>query len=252
VILASIFIGPPGRGEDLALPPTVEENIASLKRHHPGLPHRLFSDEDILAFLKAKFPREVLDAYNTLKPYSYKADLARYCILYELGGIYADLAYYFARALPFDGKRTTVFRDLFLSSPWDTNTSVIAAPPRQKALELAIGLVCANVKRRYYGPTPLCPTGPAMFGKALSTACFPEELIVGNSAAYLRGYVGKRLPGVALPETPRLHCLLFGEDIFVVKRKPVRVAGLADLGIANSDDYLDRWQNRDIYGDSTP
>src|SRR5688572_8186862 len=137
MILASIFIGPPGRGEDIELPPIVAENIESFKRHHPKLAHKLFSGEDIEAFLEAKFPREVQDAFHALKPYAYKADLARYCILHELGGVYADLSMFFTRRVPLD-ERPVLFRELIFSAPWDTSTSVIGAPPRHLALERAI------------------------------------------------------------------------------------------------------------------
>jgi hypothetical protein len=248
VILASIYIGPPGRGEDLALPPLVQENIASLKRHHPGLPHRLFSGEDIGAFLEEKFPREVLNAYNALRPNAYKADLARYCIIHELGGIYADLSFVILRPLPLRDGRPVVFRDLIFSAPWDTSNSLIASPARHKALERAIEMVCANVKSGYYGSTNLCPTGPALFGKALAETCNPEELITGISVATLREQLGKEFPGLALPDAPRAHCLRFGRKVVIaIKRKRIGVSGLGSLGIAGSDDYAALWNDRAVY-----
>jgi hypothetical protein len=247
MILASIFIGPPGRGEDLILPPIVEQNIDSFTRHHSHLPHTLFSGEDIVAFLEDKFPREVLDAYRALRPASYKADLARYCILHELGGIYADLSHFFMHPLPFDSERPILFRDLLMSAPWDTNTSVFAVPPRHKALELVIDLVCANVARRYYGPTFLCPTGPTLFGKAWATVCEPEDLVSGHAVAVPRANLRKAMPKLTLPEIPSIHCLLLGSRIAVIKRKRMGVGGLADLGVAESDNYVDRWNERDVY-----
>jgi hypothetical protein len=244
VILASIFIGPPGRGENIELPPMVAENIASLKRHHPGLPHRLFSGEDLLAFLEEKFPREVLDAYNALKPYAYKADLARYCILHELGGIYADLAFYFVRPLPFED-RPVVFREHLTASPWDTCTSVIASPPQDKAMACAIDLVCANVKRGYYGPNHLCPTGPTLLGKAFAMTCDAEDLTTGTVAFLKRERLRKALPVDALPGMVR--CLLLGLKVVAVSRKRDNRRGLDSVGIAGSDNYAERWKNRDVY-----
>jgi mannosyltransferase OCH1-like enzyme len=244
-ILASIFIGPPGRGEDIELPPMVAENIASLKQHHPQLPHRLFGGEDIAEFLEAKFPREVVDAYNALKPFAYKADLARYCILYEMGGIYADLAYLFVKPLPFDGARPIVFRDLIWSATWDTSNSVIAAPPRHKAFECAIDLVCANVKRRYYGPTFLCPTGPTLFGKALATRCDAEDLIAGNTVVVERKHVQQLVPELDLPK--RVRCLLLDLKPVALSRKRGEASGIESLGVAGGDDYRTRWEKRAVY-----
>jgi hypothetical protein len=247
MILASIFIGPPGGGGDLVLPPVVEQNIASLKRHHPGLPHRLFSGDDISDFIEDKFPREVLDAYHALRPYAYKADLARYCILHELGGVYADLAFFFTSALPFDGKRPIVFRDLIFAGPWDTSNSVIVAPPRHKALARAIELVCANVKRSYYGSSYLCPTGPALFGKALAETCETEDLVTGAAAVLKQELLRKQLPDVALPAVVKCLFLDNNKRLMAVGRKQRNTRGLGGLGISNSDDYAVRWTNRDVY-----
>lgn len=246
MILASIFIGPAGRGDDLSLPPIVRENIASLIRHQPSLPHKLFSHDDIVEFLEDKFPPEVLRAFNTLRPYAYKADLARYCILYELGGIYADISHFFVRALPFDGGRPVVFRDLILSAPWDTNNSVFAAPPHNSALALAIEMVCANVKRQHYGPTYLCPTGPALFGKAWAMTSEPEDLITGASSLVKRDWLRKSAPDIDLPAAPQIQCLLLNGKVATIKRK-TGPPGLADLGIADSDNYVDRWNRREVY-----
>lgn len=249
MILASIFIGPPGPGKDIALPLPVQRNIASLKQHHPGLPHMLFSGEDIASFIEEKFPREVIEAYNALRPLTYKADLARYCILYELGGIYADLSHFFTRSLPFDGERPIVFRDLMGATTWNTNTSVFAAPPRHRALELAIEMVCANVKRRYYGQTFLCPTGPSLFGKAWATTCESDDLLAGFSVTHTPADLKKLYPRVALPGGPRFHCLVLGIEMVAIKRKRFGSGGLTDLGVPDSDNYMAGWRRRDVYQD---
>src|SRR4051795_3917802 len=81
------------------LPPIIQQNIASLKAQHPGLPHRLFRQDDVIELLEEKFPKEILNSYFALRPFAYRADLARYCILYEFGGLYADLSYFFVRAV---------------------------------------------------------------------------------------------------------------------------------------------------------
>jgi hypothetical protein len=224
----------------------VLENIASLKRHHHGIAHKLFDREAVEELIEAEFPREVGEAYRALKPLAYKADLARYCIIYAMGGIYADISHFFARGLPFDGSRPVVFADAFLSSPWDTNNSVFAAPAGHDALARAIDLVCANVKRRYYGPTFLCPTGPALFGKAWASTTEVDDLTVGKSRAVTREVLSTMLPGLPLPKLVRVHCLLLGETVVAVKRKQ-RIGGLGDEWVASTDDYLAQWENRDIY-----
>jgi mannosyltransferase OCH1-like enzyme len=44
-------------------------------------------------FIKNHFRPEILKAYDSLKPYAFKSDLWRYCVLYIHGGIYMDMRY---------------------------------------------------------------------------------------------------------------------------------------------------------------
>ena len=55
-----------------------------------GWEYRFYTDDDAIKFIKRHFPQEVLEAYNTLIPTAYKADLFRYCVLFIYGGVYAD------------------------------------------------------------------------------------------------------------------------------------------------------------------
>ena len=102
MILASILLT---SDEDrrASLPPLIAENIRSFQAAHPGIEHRLFDDAAIRSVIAKNFGKEVLKAYNTLRPFAFKADLARLCILHQFGGIYADLACYLcAMAAPGD------------------------------------------------------------------------------------------------------------------------------------------------------
>lgn len=248
MLLASIFINPSGEANDASLPHLIRENIQSLRKTHPDLPHRLFGHAELLSFLEEKFSREVVRAFLELKPYAYKADLARYCVMYEYGGIYADLSYFFLRSLPVDARRVLVFRDFMWSSPWDTSNGVFSAPPRHKALGVAIEMVCANVRRAYYGNTPLCPTGPALFGKALATACEPEDLVTGVAGLVSKEMVAKAAQNIELPADQKTHCLILRNGIAAIKRKRMGSPGLSDFGVADAKGYSDLWRARAIYG----
>ncbi len=229
------------------LAPVVRQNIDSLKQWHPQGEHALFFEAQAREFIQSHFSTEVVRAFDTLRPYAYKADLARYCILHQQGGIYADLSYFFVNPLPVTPDRIVVFRDFFWSSPWDTSNGMIAAPPRHKALQRAIELVCENVRRGYYGPTALCPTGPALWGKALASTCDPDELIAGSAVLFDRATVQTSLPEVSLPAGSKLHCLVLQKKIVAIKRKPVGAPGLSSLGVQGSDSYAQLWKQRDIY-----
>ena len=71
---------------------SIEYNTNSLIHHFPHAVYKLWSGEEIRDFIATYFSRNVVDAYDLLRPYAYKCDLARYCILKIYGGLYADLA----------------------------------------------------------------------------------------------------------------------------------------------------------------
>ena len=68
----------------------VSNQMLKLKAMYPECQYRLYNDNDIKSFLASWFNPEVLQAYELLKPYAFKADLARYCLLYVYGGYYFD------------------------------------------------------------------------------------------------------------------------------------------------------------------
>jgi len=102
-----------------------------------------------------------------LIPGAYKADLWRYCILYKKGGVYMDVKYkcaddvklidmvdkeYYVEDRPMGGKRGVY------------NAAMICKKGDPKLLK-AINSIVVNVRQRYYGETPLSPTGPGLLGK---------------------------------------------------------------------------------------
>jgi hypothetical protein len=56
-----------------------------------GWEYRFYTDDESASFLSTHFPPEVREAYDTLLPGTYKADLFRYCVLLIHGGLYADV-----------------------------------------------------------------------------------------------------------------------------------------------------------------
>ena len=78
------------------IPQKVYDNI---KKYLPGFKHIIFDDNECLDFLK-NFDKKYQDKLNKkstenifkkLKINAHKADLFRYCYLYENGGLYADI-----------------------------------------------------------------------------------------------------------------------------------------------------------------
>ena len=150
------------------LPLLMSKNTEFIKQSNPAFNYRLFDDDDCREFIKTHFDGHVLNAFDTLIPGAYKADLWRYCVLYILGGIYLDIKY-----VPINGFK---FISLTEKEHWvldiDNNgiyNALIVAKPGNSILLQAINKIVYNVKHRYYGNSGLEPTGPLLLSKLFSS-----------------------------------------------------------------------------------
>lgn len=215
----SILIHDQAGADSAALPPAILRNIGSFKAHHPDATHRLFDQRGIRAFLRENMESDVLWAYEQLLPYAYRADLARLCLLHELGGVYADLSVFFHGGWPVQPGKIAVFRDRAVVAPWIVSNTIISAPARFPALEAAIRMIVAHCHTRYRGASPLCPTGPVLFGKAIALHCEPDQIHLGEV-----GNVSGRTTAEAL-------VFVDATDGRLVAYRTKSMAGLRELGL---------------------
>ena len=75
------------------LPPLLKNTYEILMKENPEFNHYLYDENDCIDFIRNHFDIEVLNAYHSLIPCSYKSDLWRYCVLYINGGIYYDIKF---------------------------------------------------------------------------------------------------------------------------------------------------------------
>ena len=143
------------------LPPLMRKTVNTIIKNNPAFNHQLFDDNDCRNFIKDNFDENVVNAYDTLIPGAYKADLWRYCILYKKGGIYLDIKY-----KPHNGFK---FINLTEKEHWvldaDKNgvyNALMVCKPNNPILLQSINRVVENVRKRYYGSNCLQPTGPLM------------------------------------------------------------------------------------------
>lgn len=149
------------------LPHHMKQRVELLKKQNPRFEHFLFDDNDCAKFIADNFPPDVLYAYKHLIPGAYKADLWRYCVLYINGGIYMDI-----KLLCINGFKLIELTEAehFVKDrlgPLSIYNAVMACKPGNPFLLEAIQRVVKNVKTRYYGMDPLCPTGPRMLGQII-------------------------------------------------------------------------------------
>jgi mannosyltransferase OCH1-like enzyme len=148
------------------LPPLMMANFHELCNKNKEFTFHLYDDNDCILFLKHHFPEEVLNAFHSLQPGAYKADLWRLCILYKYGGIYMD------NKLQCVGRfklYDIVNKEHFVLDRPTTSLHIYNAFMVSKAnnpfLKHAILQIVENVKNKYYGEWFLSPTGPEMLGR---------------------------------------------------------------------------------------
>jgi hypothetical protein len=151
------------------LPPKMKECVELLKQQNPKFEHYLFDDDDCREFIKDNFSSHVLEAYDSLIPGAYKADLWRYCVLYVNGGIYMDIKFSCVNGFKLieltEKNHFVKDRPLLLS----IYNALIACEKNHPFLLMSINQIVKNVKNKYYGNCPLYPTGPIMLGNLILT-----------------------------------------------------------------------------------
>lgn len=133
--------------------PNMSRMVQSFVRS--GWEYHFYTDAQAGDFLTTHFPKEVREAYDTLRPGAFKADLFRYCVLLIHGGVYADVDIQLESALdlaigrdigfmvPIDEPGTPVNHQMCL---WN---GFIAAAPGHPFLAKAIETIVNQVRNRF-------------------------------------------------------------------------------------------------------
>ena len=167
-------------------PPNEIQNLfKKIKQQNPDYKIKYYNDTQCRNFIEKNFDKKVVNAYDKLIPGSFKADLFRYCILYQNGGIYGDLSQTYLVPLNELVDRNhdvlVLVRDNLISSfPQITKHAIqisfMAAQPKLSIFRKAIEQIVENVKNNYYGSNPLAVTGPLLLRKILDTEDIPYRL----------------------------------------------------------------------------
>jgi mannosyltransferase OCH1-like enzyme len=145
------------------LPPKMRERVELLKSQNPKFNHYLYDDNDCRKFIKNHFRQDVLYAYDNLIPGAYKADLWRLCILFIKGGIYMDI-----KLVCVNGFRLIELTEQNHFACDRLNNSIfntlMVSQQGNMFLFKCIRRIVSNVKNKFYGSSPLWPTGPLLLG----------------------------------------------------------------------------------------
>lgn len=221
-----------------APPPLICEYMDRVKSHHEDLEYRFYNNDDVRTILSLKFKDEVLWAYDTLVPYTYKVDLAKYCLLYEFGGWYYDVGVYPEFSIHFGNEITGVFFTDCLESSngiWRIQANIMYSTARRATFMDAIEQIIQNCKDEYYGQDALHPTSTALLGKVM-----PKEYFDNNKDILLGE--GKMMPQ---PNSILRKALTIDGDVFAWYKE--RGGDLSYLGAKGTNNYNYFWGNRCVY-----
>jgi hypothetical protein len=230
-----------------ALPQPIAENVDSTRAHYPGADYRLWDGDALRETIAREFEPAVLEAFDRLQPYAYKADLGRYCLLYLYGGLYVDLGVRcMAPIRPPRGAGIAGFRDFeFVSPSWTAvSTGVLWAKSRRSELRIAIDYVVDNCRTRFYGANSLYPTGPALLGRAM-IAAMAEKKQQSDADDQWIGVTRLLTPG-----RPRERMCYIAPDRTIAALKTKSEGGdLTHLGAVGTNNYVALWRERRVYGE---
>jgi len=186
------------------LPSLMKENYDYLVESNPKITFHLYDENDCREFIKNNFEPDLLHAYDSLIPCSYKSDLWRFCVLYKNGGIYMDIKYRCVNGFKFISltEKEYFVRDLDINNVY---TALIITLPGNEIMYKCIRQIVENVKNKFYGNGSLDPTGPALLANYFTqeernsmemyhslTHCINKYYIVKDDRIILRIYDGYR------------------------------------------------------------
>ncbi|VEE08253.1 glycosyltransferase [Neisseria animalis] len=234
--ISQIFISD---NDSKELSPYLEMAVESVKKHTPHSRHTVYFHEELREWIEESYGGGILDAFNKLVPYAFKADLARYLLLYRLGGWYFDIS---VRALNGVNVGEQIDFITFFDMPFYSkvsyacNNAVMYAKAGSPILEDTIHDVLANIAAENYGKNSLAPTGPLCLGKNVAKHSDRLNVHTGVFMELTPGYPNKN------------RGFVLDNGTLLALHKPGNVGGdLVKLGVKGTNNYAELYAARAIY-----
>jgi|DEB0MinimDraft_6_1074348.scaffolds.fasta_scaffold03209_6 hypothetical protein len=216
------------------LPKGIDEAIRTWKEYNPDYELKVYSGNDCRKYIQLHYDDEMLRYFDTLKPYSYKADLFRFLVLYNEGGWYSDLRQvckYSLHDLDITG------HEFYTSLDAPPNhmcmyTAFIGSVRKHPILKKTIDIIKWNIDHEHYGLDCLYPTGPGayMYGAVDYVRKYPQRCAIGKHIIDRDGseyvVIGKRI---------------------ILKCKYNNAVGANNDDLQGTNDYGKMWRSGDIY-----
>jgi mannosyltransferase OCH1-like enzyme len=199
--------------------------------------YQLYTNPDAQEFL-AKFDRGTLKAFNTLVPYALRADLLRYCLLYEYGGWYFDQAIEpVVKAQP-----TTPYLMFVNKARQYIENMVLYAEPRQEYYQRLIEQVVDNVTNGRYGKNPLDITGPLVMRKVYFKYLHSNGL---NGAGHIHAKF--KFGEYVRPDNSKGHLLIDNKLVAVSKKDNTQFGRIDYMGFVGTNNYNELYSSNSVF-----
>lgn len=105
--------------------------VDSVQRHHPGWEYRLWTDDEMDDHVRTHHP-DLHPVYASFEKIVMKADVFRYVVMHDFGGLYCDLDYGFIRPYPYGDAEVVLgeeFSPAYGDPLWQVANYVFASRP---------------------------------------------------------------------------------------------------------------------------
>ena len=234
------------------IPEVIQGAITSVKNAFNHCTYTLYDNEKIIELIKNNFDINTLKAYNKIKAFAGKADLAKYCINYLKGGWYVDISILMSPFAKVDELPERIdflgFRDIGHGLRPNTLSygicpSLFYSKSNNIVLEKAIELVIENCKNEDYGLTSICPTGPGVLGRAIATFGLKQSQVLGLYMPLTPNHQQMNISYV-LPDG---HIFALHKTSWLATAKP---ADISAFGFKSTNNYMKLYLEEDYYDKS--
>ena len=211
----------------------ISENKNQFETFFPHGEYHLWTLDSFQEFLKENFPKNLQQSFQKLIPYAFKADFARYALLFIYGGWYFDFTIKLNKTYSPDHK-LVLFKDITSNSPGKNaiqNSVIYSRETFHKLFETCLDSIERNIQNGFYGKNPLYPTGPVLFGENVERFTENYEIDFGQ------------LKINTDTNTPEIQYII-QKDIHFASHKTLHGG---ELDIEGSNNYNVLWNSRNIY-----
>lgn len=212
---------------------TMPKHLIELKKYLKDYEYMFWDKQSIQDLMRSNNDYDCLDAFDKLKPYALKADLARYYIVNKFGGWYSDINNFQKTKFPdTENIDMIVFRERLFhtNTSWAVVCGYFYSKPNNPILTHVIDSIIYNTQNNFYGKNPLYPTGPSLFGRSIACESFYNNI----SIEY----------GDFIDDETCKYFKFKNRNLAVYKPNNLKSG---ELGHPGSNSYVSMWFDNDIY-----